>query len=50
MAELVEFDQLHTVQFQPMPEVTARASNGAGSGGKAHRQIAAPAARRRRRR
>jgi ATP-dependent protease ClpP protease subunit len=51
MAELIEFDQLHTLQFQaPMPDVAARASNSTGTGSKAHRQIVAPAARRRRRR
>jgi ATP-dependent Clp protease, protease subunit len=48
MAELVEFEQLHTLQFPPVEE---RRSRGAvGAGGKAHRQVVAPAARRRPRR
>lgn len=51
MAELVEFDQLHLLQFQSQTgEVVARASNGAAAGTQAHRKVVAPAARRRRRR
>jgi ATP-dependent Clp protease, protease subunit len=51
MAELVEFDQLHLLQFQPeAAELPPRASNGAAAGTQAHRKVVAPAARRRRRR
>jgi ATP-dependent protease ClpP protease subunit len=47
MAELVEFDQLHLVPFQPLALENAPRN---GSGTQARRQIKAPAARRRRRR
>jgi ATP-dependent protease ClpP protease subunit len=47
MAELVEFEQLHTLQFPPADEVRTR---GAGAAGKSHRPAIAPAARRRPRR
>ena len=51
MAELVEFEQLHTIDFQSStPELSPRASSGASGASKSHRQVAAPAARRRRRR
>jgi hypothetical protein len=48
MAELVEFNELHTLQFPPVEEVRARAA--AGAAGKSHRPAVAPAARRRPRR
>jgi ATP-dependent Clp protease, protease subunit len=51
MAELVEFEQLHTIEFQSSsPEPPPRTSNGASGASKSHRQVVAPAARRRRRR
>ncbi len=54
MAELVEFDQLHRLQFQPeaaeAAEVAHRTSNVAATATQAHRKVVAPAARRRLRR
>jgi ATP-dependent protease ClpP protease subunit len=51
MAELVEFDQLHRVRLHSeSADATRRGSNLAGPGTQAHRKVAAPAARRRRRR
>jgi ATP-dependent protease ClpP protease subunit len=51
MAELVEFDQLHRVRLHaPAPETARRGASVAGPGTQAHRQVMAPAARRRRRR
>lgn len=51
MAELVEFDQLHRVRLHAeSADGARRGSKLAGPGGQAHRQVAAPAARRRRRR
>jgi ATP-dependent protease ClpP protease subunit len=51
MAEIVEFDQLHLLQFQPQAgDVVPRGKNGAAAGAQTHRKAVAPAARRRRRR
>jgi ATP-dependent protease ClpP protease subunit len=51
MAELIEFDQLHRVRLHPQSaEAARRGASVAGPGTQAHRQVMAPAARRRRRR